>query len=188
MSLIRSKGYTVNRSFAEYLVLRAYGRLDSENKLSDQHALLRYKQSLQTQICEQEVALTQETKDNSVRMSQILQDPHFADIYDMAVRDPKNGSVRTHDGGNHLYRKIADTTMADMLHAQKTTTGLVSQSIKTTWCSLPPCVIPTEKPNHYFYKLWLRGVTFSCRYFLKRSLCLGNSFNGVQYCLCLFRR
>jgi hypothetical protein len=119
VKLLKNKGYDIDRAFAEYIVLRATDLLDPDGNLCDQHTLLHYTHSLQKQIREQEVALTETTKNNAQRMSNILHTPHFADLYDLAVCDPKTGTVGTHDHGEALYKKLADTTLADTIHAQK---------------------------------------------------------------------
>lgn len=120
VQLLKNKGYDINRAFAEYIVLRATNLLNQDGHLSGKHALLHYTQSLDKQIQEQEVQLTEKTIHNTQRMSHILHDPHFADLYDLAIIDPKTGKVGIHDHGKALYQKLADTTLADTIHAQKT--------------------------------------------------------------------
>ena len=75
--------------------------------------------SLQKKIREQEVALTETTKNNAPCTSNILHTPLFADLYDLAVRVPKTGTVGTHDYGDALYRRLAVTLLVDALRAQK---------------------------------------------------------------------
>ena len=136
VKLLKNKGYHIDRAFAEYLALRASNLLDEKGRLCDTHTLLNYTRALHKQTQEQELAFTETTKNNAQRMHSIMREPHFADLHDLAVRNPKTGQVGTHDHGEALYQKIADTTLADTIHAQK--------CVKRAW----QCHLFTKKLTH----------------------------------------
>ncbi len=136
VKLLKNKGYDIDRAFAEYIALRASNLLDEKGRLCDKHTLLNYTRALHKQTQEQELAFTETTKNNAQRMLSIMREPHFADLHDLAVRDPTTGQVGTHDHGKALYQKIADTTLADTIHAQK--------CIKRAW----QCHLFTKKLTH----------------------------------------
>ena len=131
VALLKQKVPTaaITRPFAEYIVFKTLGLFDNHGNLSSKHALVRYHDALRAQIHSQEMALTEHTKKNTGRMNSIINEPHMGDFFDMAPVDPQTKKVGAHDDGKAIYQQLANTTLPDMVYAQK--------AIKGAWrCSL----------------------------------------------------
>jgi hypothetical protein len=120
VGILKKAGNTINAKLAEHIVLRILKRVDHNGEPISGHQLKRYSDALRAQILCQEMALTEHTKNNTGRMNNICHEPHLADFHDMAVVNPKTRQVGQHDDGNSLFHCIADTTLSDMVQAQRT--------------------------------------------------------------------
>ena len=120
VGILKKAGHKLSCQLADYIVLRTLKRVDSNGNPTQDHFLKRYTDTLRSQVLCQEMALTEDTKKNSGRMNNICHEPHFADLHDMAVVNPKTGKVGPHDNGEALFKHIANTTLSDMTHAQRT--------------------------------------------------------------------